>query len=52
MSVFRFSSRNKRASIWMDILEIEANEVVYIHTYLHPKISNEFGQAGHVRDLN
>ena len=33
--------------MWMDIREIEANAVIYIHTdthtYLHPKISNETG---------
>ena len=36
---FRFflnrSTANKRGSIWRDILEIEANAVKYIHTYIH-----------------
>ena len=34
---------NERASISRAILEIEANAVIYIQTYFHPKISNKAG---------
>ena len=53
------STANKRGSIWRDILEIEANAVKYIHTYIFTSWNLKWGwlraqatQAGHVRDLN